>query len=244
MSLAYKSVKDHFWSVKFIFECGRKLELKSHTICKAAAMYHRFFKEAHLRDYDPYVIAAACLFISGKSEDDRAQIRDVINVTRDTLEPGCDLLNLGEEYFSYRETITNAELLVLRMLKFDMTYHLPHRYLLHYLLSLELWAKTPEWKKDMPFERSCWAFLHDFHFSPAIVTYKPQLIAISIIFYALQCYGLQIPTEDVQWYEALHPEATVTQLFTIMDSLLEVYDNDKELSQDVQSSLQAKVPGF
>lgn len=65
--------------------------------------------------------------MAGKIKDDPLKIRDVINVTHNTLHRGSNPLDLGEEYWNMRDAIVQAELLIMRMLKFEVTITHPHK---------------------------------------------------------------------------------------------------------------------
>lgn len=86
------------------------------------------------------LIAASALYLAGKIKDDPVKIRDVINVTHNTLNRGTPPLELGDEYWSIRDAIVQAELLIARTLKFDLNIEHPHKvllctYMLPYLLN-------------------------------------------------------------------------------------------------------------
>lgn len=73
------------------------------------------------------VIAASSLYLAGKIKDDPVKIRDVINVANITLNRGSLPLELGDEYWSMRDAIVQAELLIARTLKFDLNMEHPHK---------------------------------------------------------------------------------------------------------------------
>ncbi|PSN49340.1 Cyclin-related protein FAM58B [Blattella germanica] len=123
----YKELENNFVAVRYIFECGIKLDAQPLTIATAAILFHRFFKETDTTGYDSYLIAATTIYLAGKVKDDPLKIRDVINVTHNTLHRGCQPLELGDEYWNMRDAIVQAELLIMRMLKFEVTIVHPHR---------------------------------------------------------------------------------------------------------------------
>lgn len=82
------------------------------------------------------VIATTCLHLAGKVKDDTLKIRDVINVARNTLQRGSQPLELGEQYWSMRDAIVQAELLIMRMLKFHVMPDHPHRVIISYFAYL------------------------------------------------------------------------------------------------------------
>lgn len=67
------------------------------------------------------------MYLAGKVKDEPLKVRDVINVARNTLHRGSSPLDLNEEYWHMRDAIVQAELLVLRMLKFEVTVTHPHK---------------------------------------------------------------------------------------------------------------------
>lgn len=83
------------------------------------------------------LIAASTLYLAGKIKDDPLKIRDIINVTHNTLHRGSSPLEIGEEYWNMRDGIVQAELLIMRILKFEVSIIHPHKYMLHYLKSME-----------------------------------------------------------------------------------------------------------
>ena len=80
----YLSSSHPFVAVHFILECGAKLEAESITISTAArwvgppplkisphlnafpSLFHKFCSATSLSDYDPYLLAATCLYLAGK----------------------------------------------------------------------------------------------------------------------------------------------------------------------------------
>lgn len=52
-----------------------------------------------------------------------------MNVSYNTLHRGSQPLDLGDQYWSMRDAIVQAELLIMRMLKFQVTPVHPHKVL-------------------------------------------------------------------------------------------------------------------
>ncbi len=158
----------------------------------AAQIYHRFFQETELQDYDPHVswrdevlskwvyfvndsvkfsilaikervesaffqlIATTALYLAGKVEEQHLKLRDVINVCHRwlstrmeklsfplhsdssskkrlalslfrTLHPKREPLDIGEEYWAMRDSVVQTELLIMRMLQFQVNFSHPHK---------------------------------------------------------------------------------------------------------------------
>lgn len=202
------------------------------------------------------MIAAASLYLAGKLKDDVIKIRDVINVTHNTLNRGnfpiflfygvqmlnvfCDIsgdppLELNDDYWAIRDAISQAELLITRMLKFDMTFVHPHKYMLHYIKSLQEWIGSSVWNAS-PIAKTAAACLQDFHHSPAILDYKPSHVAVCCLSIAFETYGVQVPlTDDFDestiWYNIFCKDLTSDIHWEITSKIIEVYNNEAELDE-------------
>ncbi|RZF38991.1 hypothetical protein LSTR_LSTR003734 [Laodelphax striatellus] len=228
----YREVVDStFFGVQFIFECGTKLNSHPLTIATAATLFHKFFKEAEKASYDQYLIASTCLYLASKMKDESLKVRDVINVSHNTLFRGSLPLDLGDEYWSMRDAIVQAELLIMRMLKFEVQTVHPHKFMLHYLKSLQGWLKPEDWKR-VPLVQASYAFLQDFHYDPSILDVKPEHIAIAAIHLALQCYGVQVPftaeEEGNVWYSVFVEDLNKDKVWELMEKIMNVYDSEPQ----------------
>jgi len=216
---------------RFVFECGKKLEAAVTTIATAASLFHKFFQATKLTDYDPYLIAATCLYLAGKVEDDHLKLRDVINVVHSTLHRNLEPLALGDQYWNTRDAIVHAELLILRMVKFQVKFSHPHKYLLQYLKSLRDWMSTEVWAK-YPIARTSWAMLQDLYHDQRVLDTDPPIIALATIQLALETYGIQVPfVGDKNWFKVFHESVTKDKLWEVMAWILEVYAKEAEVIQ-------------
>lgn len=229
----YKGQDNSFYGARFIFECGAKLNAHPLTTATAAVLYHKFFKETDSSGYDRFLIASTALYLAGKVKDEPLKVRDVINVSRNTLHRGSSPLDLNEEYWHMRDAIVQAELLVLRMLKFEVTVTHPHKYLLHYLKSLQGWILPDDWKK-VPIVEVSYSFLQDLHHDPCILDYNPQHIAIACISLTLQIYGVQVLFTDEEdgttWHSVFVDDLSKDRLWEIMEKIMDVYKSEPELN--------------
>jgi len=218
-----------FVVIHFILECGKKLEANSVTICTAASLFHKFFSSASLSSYDPYLIAATCLYLGGKTEDNHLKLRDVINVVHSVLHKTLDPLPLGDQYWNMRDAIVQAELLVLRMCQFGVKFSHPHKYLLHYLKSLKDWMSADVWTK-YPIARTSWSMLHDLYHDPMVLTADPSLTAIACIQLALETYGIQVPfVGSDTWYNVIDSKVSKDKMWEVMTRIMEVYNKEIEI---------------
>jgi hypothetical protein len=123
----YKNHDSFFVVARFIFECGYKLKCNPVTTATAAAFFHKFFREVDSSGYDKYLIAATTIYLAGKVHDEKQKLRDIINVSHHTLHRGATPLDLKDEYWNRRDAIVQAELLMMRVLKFELALPTPHK---------------------------------------------------------------------------------------------------------------------
>lgn len=182
------------------------------------------------------MIASSCLYLAGKIKDDPLKIRDVINVAHNTINRGAQPLELGDEYWSMRDTIVQAELFITRILKFDLTTVHPHKYMLHFMKSLQDWFGVNEWN-SLPIARTAASFLQDFHHSSKILDYKPDHVAVCCLALAFQAYGVQVPlTDEVDdtnaWYNLFCKDLTREKHWEIIEDIIEVYNAEEKIDEE------------
>lgn len=73
------------------------------------------------------LIASTCLFMSSKLKDDPLKLRDVINVSHSTLYRASSPLELSDHYWAMRDAIVQAELLIMRMIRFQLSFPDPYK---------------------------------------------------------------------------------------------------------------------
>lgn len=236
----YISSSHPFVVVHFILECGAKLEAESLTICTAASLFHKFCQATTLSDYDPYLLAATCLYLAGKVEDNHLKLRDVINIVHSVLHRTLEPLPLGDQYWNIRDAMVQSELLLLRMCQFGVKFPHPHKYLLHYLKSLKDWMSAEVWSK-YPVATVSWSLLQDLYHDPRVLEPDPSLTALACIQLALETFGIQVPfvglgEGDKPWYRVVSEKASKERLWEVMTRVMEVYTKEAELLDPLTKS--------
>ncbi|XP_069065501.1 cyclin-Q isoform X1 [Pleurodeles waltl] len=202
--------KTHFKVSRFIMEAGVKLGMQSIPVATACTIYHKFFCETSLDTYDPYLVAMSAIYLAGKVEEQHLRTRDIINVTHRHLNPGSEPLELDAHFWEMRDSVVQCELLMLRLLNFRVSFQHPHKYLLHYLVSLKNWMNRHCWDRT-PIAQAAWALLRDSYHQALCLRYEAQHIAVAVLYFALQCYGVEVPADvetEKQWWQRVHPVAS------------------------------------
>jgi len=222
----------HFRVVRYMHEAGLKLHLESVPLATAATIYHKFFKQSSLDDFDPYLIGAACISLACKVEEKAIRLRDIVNVCYRTLHKNKAPLEIGETFWALRESIASLELFVLRALQFKVVYPNPHKYLVHYLQALADWFDPHVWA-EVPVGRSAWALLRDSYHSPVACDVAPEHLAVAVLYLALQAHGMDVPGHKYarhKWWQVFSSDISLEKIEKITGDIMDMYSTEAQLT--------------
>ncbi|KAL3852524.1 hypothetical protein ACJMK2_016152 [Sinanodonta woodiana] len=222
----------HFRVVRFINESGLKLHLKSVPLAAAAIIYHKFFRDNKLKDFDPYLIGTTCLYLAAKVEEQLISLRDVVNVAYRTLHRNKPALEIGDTYYLLRDSVARCELYILRALQFKVIFNLPHKYLIHYLKFLKDWFEPYQWE-ELPIACTAWACLRDFYHCSVCLTYKPQHLAVGVLYFAMLCLGVEVPYHkqaELKWWKVFAEDLTIDEIKEIIKDIMSVYEMESTIN--------------
>lgn len=74
------------------------------------------------------------------------------------------------------------------------------QYLLHYLLSVKSLLNRHAWSRT-PIAETALAVLKDSYHGSVCVRHKPQHLALTSLYLALQTYGVQLPRGEREWWQ-------------------------------------------
>ncbi|EFO23361.2 cyclin domain-containing protein [Loa loa] len=201
----------------FVIEAGIKLEAKNSTICTAAVLTYRTLRKSGASELCPYTIASACLLLAAKIEEDEiVKTRDVVNVAYSILHPREPALQIDDESWALRTSLSRMEYIVLRLLKFRLAVENPHKYLLHYISSLMHWC--PHEFTKFHIGAVSFIILRDAHVDPGwVLSHSPQTIAIVCLAVALRIAKVSI---GVRWYSVFYSSMTKSKLRRLEEELV------------------------
>ncbi|XP_070258886.1 cyclin-Q-like [Myotis yumanensis] len=221
----------HFRVTSFIMEAGVKLGMQSIPVATACAIYHKFFCEINVDAYDPYLVAMSALYLAGKVEEQPLRTRDIINVSNRYFQPGSEPLELDSGFWVIPDSIAQCELLVLRVLRFQVSFEHPHRYLLHYLISLKNWLTPYSWQRT-PISVTAWALLRDSYRGGLCLWFQAQHIALAVLHLPLQVYGVEVTAEaeaEKPWWQVFSDDLSKPIIDDIVSDLSGIYTMDTEM---------------
>lgn len=73
------------------------------------------------------MISMACLNLASKVQEVPSRLSDIVNTCYRCLHPEKPPLEVNELYWRLKESVAKYELVLLRMLKFQFNYDLPHK---------------------------------------------------------------------------------------------------------------------
>jgi len=243
--------------------CATKLSISAATTATACVFLHRFCRECSRQtggskrssssssssvgfpaEYDAPLIVATCIYLAGKAAEEHVKIRDILNVTSRNIHKDGPPLEVGEQYWQFREAIVRCELFVIRMLGFNLRADLPHTYLAYHLRSLTNWifvdAENRGGKVGSDEARevdgriaaltnTCWSILTDCFHSPLIsLDVDPCHLSICVIYMGLECFGIQIPLNQADgttpWYTAFADDLTIEDIQETVSEIIGLYE--------------------
>ncbi|XP_066565951.1 cyclin-Q [Amia ocellicauda] len=219
-------IKTHFKVCRFIIEAGVKLGMNSVPIATACTVYHRFYQSASLQVYEPHLVAMSAIYLAGKVEEQHLRTRDIINVCHRYLNPQSEPLELDSRFWDLRDSVVQCELLILRVLNFQVSFQHPHKYLLHYLVSLQNLLNRHAWRRT-PIAKTAWALLRDSYHGSLCLRHPPQHIAVAVLYLAVESYGVEVPGDSGAgklWWQVFSDDLTKPIIDSIISELLQLYD--------------------
>ncbi|KAF8358909.1 hypothetical protein PRIPAC_93904 [Pristionchus pacificus] len=242
----FKELQLRQQSTKFIQLLGDRLNqnLRDHRgkitqLCMCAAMIHlhRFFYFHSFTFFDYRDVAAACLFMSGKSEECPRKIDHIVRAWWNEKFPGIKIDQ--EKYDNAMGLLVAIESLILQTIAFDLKVALPHPLVLKaidnrkitkvvYFFSTDVLCVT-SWGIRYSAEAIAVACIHIVctwaNFENGTVSLIPTHPGPP----TSRTTGLQMPPSEggTKWYHKMDPTMTEDQLNEMMIEFIKVYKTCK-----------------
>ncbi|KAG5520128.1 hypothetical protein PMAC_001204 [Pneumocystis sp. 'macacae'] len=196
----------------FLILLSSILRLPEETTTLASIYYHKYHRwlekisqDEPLYLIDDYTLAIASLSLASKTTEQFRRMREFLVPAYSIINPSKPRLTFPSEFYdSLRDSVVNAELILLRVLKFDIKIMLPFSYLTKALhLTLTVWhseTTDPALQKETylvntaigRYARCCiMDAISDYRLS---TLYDPQTLSNACLWYALRNFKI-IPEE-------------------------------------------------
>ncbi|KAL3115764.1 hypothetical protein niasHT_007769 [Heterodera trifolii] len=188
-------------------------------ICVSMVHMHRFFVVHSFKIFDPRDVAAACVFLAGKSEECPRKLEHVVeawfklkNMKAEVQPPFTETVRRGGA-----ELIVFLESVLLQTIGFDLQVELPHPLVLHHM---NCYAGG-----NSAISRCAYWFASEMiRLTTFPVRYSIQTIACLSIFLVSLWSDLEIPDSNgVPWFKSIEPEMTMDLLNTLADEFTLLY---------------------
>ncbi|KAF8356781.1 cit-1.1 [Pristionchus pacificus] len=225
----FKELQLRQQSTKFIQLLGDRLNqnLRDHRgkisqLCMCAAMIHmhRFFYFHSFTFFDYRDVAAACLFMSGKSEECPRKIDHIVRAWWNEKFPGIKIDQ--EKYDNAMGLLVAIESLILQTIAFDLKVALPHPLVLQAMHAI---AKN---------NRKITEVVYFFSTDVLCVTswgirYSAEAIAVACVHIVCTWANFEMPPSEggTKWYHKMDPTMTEDQLNEMMIEFIKVYKTCK-----------------
>jgi len=240
------------YGAELINQAGIMLQLSQVVIATAQVIYHRFYrginnKPRSVKEFPPFLVAMACMYLATKVEEEQRRHRDILNVfdrlQKKRLAGKGKPLNVldpyGKRYSKWRGYLMKLELVILCDLGYMLKVEHPHKYILNYVNVLDAGAEVAQ---------KAWSYLNDSLRLPQIIDIRPEVLACAAIFLAARHLQLKLP-ESPPWYHLFEAQKEdvektanmITALYTIPRHRFEKLDGDGQVIDPDSASVLSKM---
>ena len=190
--------------VNFILQVGIMLKLPQITLATASVFLHRFYMRhsmengADHKGLHYYPIAATCLFLATKVEENCRKMRELVIacVRVAQKDPNKNIDEQDREYWKWRDNILHNEDLLLEAICFDLSLESPYKTLFELLL---LFGS----ENNKPLRNAAWAFVNDSCLTVLCLQFPSRMIAASALYAAAKHCDVSFPDDEYgrPWWE-------------------------------------------
>eukprot|EP00035_Acanthoeca_spectabilis_P040389 m.69483 g.69483 ORF g.69483 m.69483 type:complete len:344 (+) comp9968_c0_seq2:505-1536(+) len=244
---------------RFIKDVAQKLNLHMNVYNTGAVFYHRFYLKHSFKKYPRFYMAAACLFVAGKVEEQPKKLRDLLPCVyqlypRKSQPTGPNGESVVQPFGQKMMTEMKMQILaneraLLQTLDFDLVLKHPPQYLFQFAkgLQLESGEKIPNQLVQLAYR-----YVSDSFQTLTCLEYRPMVLAVALLHLATTMLKLTVvvqPTAEVfnpdsaggvtKWWELFVPGSSA-QMKDIHQKTLIYYEQIGEsLQSTAQPALQA-----
>ncbi|MCJ1394005.1 hypothetical protein MMC18_006882 [Xylographa bjoerkii] len=197
--------------VNFILQVGIMLKLPQITLATASVFLHRFFmrhsmvedKAAGKPANHYYSVAATCLFLATKVEENCRKMKDLVVACVRVAQknPGKVVDEQDKEYWRWRDTVLHMEDILLEAVCFDLSLEPPYKTL------FELLCFFGE-ENNKRLRNAAWAFVNDSCLTMLCLLFSSRAIAASALYAAARHCEVKFldDAEGRPWWEIVGVE--------------------------------------
>lgn len=180
-----------------IQECGILLKLPQAVMASGQVLFHRFYCKKSFAKFNVKRLAASCVWVASKLEENPRKARHVINVfhrmecRRENL-PIEHLDSFSKKYAELKLDLIRTERHLLKEMGFVCHVEHPHKFISNYLATLET---PPELRQE------AWNLANDSLRTTLCVRFKSEVVACGVVYAAARRFQVTLP-ENPPWWKA------------------------------------------
>ncbi|KAJ1735970.1 RNA polymerase II holoenzyme cyclin-like subunit [Coemansia sp. Benny D160-2] len=192
-----------------ILKLGKRLRTRQEIIATALMYFKRFYINNTFYDIDPYLMAATCVYLACKVDENPHHIKHIWSESKAVYaEVSADIR------FPYDiPDIAECESYLLEEMKFYLVVYHPYQVLIDVGENIKL---------TKPSMQASWSIINDSFITDLSLVYPPHVIAVAALFLSrVVDQGSMAELEAQQWFADLNVD--MTDVLQVVSELIEVY---------------------
>ncbi|KAL3633291.1 Cyclin-C1-2 [Castilleja foliolosa] len=202
----FKLIKLHMSN--YIARLAQNVKVRQRVVATAITYMRRVYARKSMAEYDPRLVAPACLYLASKAEESTVQARLLVFYIKK--------LYSDEKYRFEIKEILEMEMKILEALNYYLVVFHPYRALSQLLQDVGMSDAT----------QLTWGLVNDTYKMDLILIHPPHLIALACIYIA----SVQKDKENTAWFEELRVDMNVVK--NIAMEILDFYDSHKLITDE------------
>ncbi|XP_035658177.1 cyclin-T2-like, partial [Branchiostoma floridae] len=206
-------------AANLIQDMGQRLTVNQLCIITAIVYMHRLYMYHSFTKIPQKSLAAACLFLAAKVEEQPRKLEHVIRVAHVCLHRDSPNLDTkSETYLQQAQDLVINESILLQTLGFEVAIDHPHT---HVVKTTQL-IRAP---KDLA-QTAYFMATNSLHLTAFSLQYKPTVVACMCIHLACKWASWEIPrsNDGKYWWEYVDPNVTLDLLDSLTTEFLHIMD--------------------
>lgn len=186
-----------------IQESGILLKVPQQVMATGQVLFHRFYCKKSFVRFNVKRVAASCVWLASKLEENPRRARHVLNVfhrmecRRENL-PIEHLDAFSKKYSELKMDLIRSERHLLKEMGFICHVEHPHKFISNYLATLET---PPELRQE------AWNLANDSLRTTLCVRFKSAVVACGVVYAAARRFYVPLP-ENPPWWKAFDADKT------------------------------------
>ncbi|KAI5679932.1 hypothetical protein M9H77_01159 [Catharanthus roseus] len=211
----FKLIKLHMSN--YIAKLAQNVKVRQRVVASAITYMRRVYVRRPITEYDPRLVAPACLYLASKAEESTVQARLLVFYIKK--------LYSDDKYRYEIKDILEMEMKILEALNYYLVVFHPYRSLSQLLQDVGMTDAT----------QLTWGIVNDTYKTDLILVHPPHLIALACIYIA----SVLKEKENTGWFEELRVDMNVVK--NIAMEMLDFYDSHKMITDERVSAAMMKL---